>query len=136
MGVAQLTGRLTAGPPSSGSGVFPTSLFSDDVQLGTAGKSFQASGSSVSRTISSPSSFVAIGDVGSTGDVTRADFLYLRSDGELTVELTTDDGSGGDVVAVVPTFGLLVIEFQSAKYLKGLRVKGSARISYFVSGQQ
>lgn len=138
MGVVQMTGALTAGPPSSGAGVFPTSLFQDSLLLGnsTAGKGFQASGSSVSRSIASPSSFVAIADVGTGGDVVEADFLYLRTDGDLDVELTTDDGNGGDVVAVVPVSGLLALEFPADTFLKGLRVKGTARLTYFVSGPQ
>jgi hypothetical protein len=86
----------------------------------------------LSRTISSPSAFIDLGEPGNA--VTKATFLYLKSDAPLDVRLTTDDGSGGDVVAVVPVEGLCLLEFSSSKHLKLLEVQGSGRLEYFVSG--
>lgn len=136
MGVVVISGGISAGPPGAGSGVFPSSNFSDSLQLGGGGqgKSFQAAGSSVSRTVNSPSAFVAIADVGASGDVTKGDTLYFRTDGPVTLELTQDDGAGGQTVQTVDISGLFVAELNPVKPLLGLRVKGSARCTYFVSG--
>lgn len=136
MGLAVIAGSLNAGPPGASSGVFPSSSFADALQFagGGQGKPFQASGSSIARTINSPSAFVAIADVGASGDVTKADLLYFKSDGPVVLELTQDDGAGGSQTAEVPISGLYIAEFPSTQLLTGLRVKGSARCTYFVSG--
>tara|TARA_Y100000034_G_C6819181_1_gene368767 strand:+ start:274 stop:462 length:189 start_codon:yes stop_codon:yes gene_type:complete len=62
--------------------------------------------------------------------------LYFKSDAPLTLRLTTDDGAGGDVVAVVPIHGLAIMEFNSTNFLKTLEAQGTAKVEYFLSGNQ
>lgn len=126
-----------AGPPGASAGIFPSSSFSDVLQLGGGGqgKPYQASAESTSRAINSPNAFLAIPGIGAAGDVTKADFLYFKSDGPVTLQLTQDDGTGnGTVVAAVPVNGFVAMEFPSNQPLLGLSVKGSARCTFFASG--
>lgn len=84
------------------------------------------------RTVSSPSAFVALEGAGTT--VGRCDFLFLHSNADVLLRLTTDDGSGGSDVVVLPHVGLLLKEFPAAKFLKLVEVKGAAQIAYLVTG--
>ncbi len=91
----------------------------------------------LAQTIASPSAFVTLVAFSTTGPVTRADTLYFKSDGQVQLELTCDDGTGsGTTTAIVPVQGLFINEFPSPNKLVGLRVKGTSRIVYFGSGPQ
>src|SRR5690349_11222715 len=127
MSTLQLNGTLVAGAScatacgeSSGTLTLPLSFPS-------CGKQYQVSVGTppgAPRTISSLLSFTALSSVGTGGDVTRVEFLYVASQGPLDLELTTDDGLGGSVVAVVPIDqGPCMWTFPSTKFLKGLRVR-------------
>jgi hypothetical protein len=140
MPTLQLTGSLVAGAScatacgdSSGTLTLPLSFPS-------CGKQYQVSVGTppgAPRSINSLLAFTAISSIGAGGDVTRGEFLYVASEGTLDLELTTDDGSGGNVVAVVPIdSGPTMWTFPSTKYLKGLRVRGVGRLIYFVAGPQ
>ncbi len=133
MGQVQLSGSLSAGPPSA-SGSFPSSAMSEQISLLVGLKGYSNASGVLSRTIASPNAFVALPSVGETGDVAAADTLYFKSNGPVVLELTLDDGSGGDTVLPLDVHGLVLAEFPADKALKGLRVKGSCQIVYFVSG--
>lgn len=89
---------------------------------------------SLKRSINSPGSFVPLSAVGPTGDVTHGELLYLTSNAPISLRLTTDDGLGGDVVAIREISSLVLQDFPPAKFLKGLEVKGIATIAYLVTG--
>lgn len=130
----ELDGTLTIGPGCGASECCP-GPGDASTSLGLCLKQDAAATSGiVTRTISSPSAFVTLPALGTGGDVTRAEFLLLMLDSAFTVRLTTDDGSGGDVVETGPAYKLLFRVFPSEKFLKLLEVKGSGRISYAVAG--
>lgn len=131
MSIATLNGTLVAGPPGCGTGCFPSAAFTDSFGE-CCGRPFQASASSPSRYVNSPNAFADVPGIGS--DVTRVDFLYLRSDGPIDLQLTTDDGVGGDVVTVESIQGYYIRDFAQAKPLKALGLRGNARVVYFASG--
>lgn len=135
MGQVVADGTIQAGPASSGDGVFPSSTFDGQIRLRTSPKQYLACTGSTGRAFNSPSSYVALPSIGTGGDVTKVDTLYIRSSSEVSLQLTTDDGAGGDVVAIIPLDGGILLEFPTTKYLKLLELKGSATIEYFASGQ-
>ena len=135
MSQIKLSGSIVAGPASSSEGVFPGSTM--DIPLSTKEnpKGYQRATGILRRSVSVASpSWLDLGEPGNT--VTQANFLYLRSDGPLSLRLTTDDGLGGDVVAVIVVQGLHITEFNQINYLKTLEVQGNATVEYFMSGQQ
>lgn len=79
-------------------------------------------------------SYVTLRGVGSSDSVTKGTLLYLRTVTQGLVRMTTDDGSGGDVVAVLPIRGLLVLEFDPTRFLKLLEADFGGTIEYAVSG--
>lgn len=134
--VVQLQGQIQAGPPGCGgcSGLGMLLQLSLQLKGACAQKPYNVATGGQPRIINSAAVFVALGDVGPTGVVTRADTLFFYSPVPIDLELTTDDGAGGDVVAIVPLDGTLVLEFPTQKPLKLLRVRGTATIQYFASG--
>lgn len=140
MATLQLTGSLVAGSSCATSCGDSSGTLTLPLSFPACGKQYQVSIGSPPgspRVINSPLAFVAIGSIGASGDVTRAEFLYLAGEGVLDVEFTTDDGLGGNVVAVIPLdAGPAMWPFPSTKYLKGLRVRGSGRLAYFAAGPQ
>ena len=128
-----LSGTLTHGEDCGGCGSQADTTYG--LGLGACGSKLAAVGlgtGPAKRTVSSPSAFVALEGAGTT--VTRCDFLYLHSNADVTLRLTTDDGSGGSVVVELPHVGLLIKEFPASKFLKLVEVKGSAQVSYLVTG--
>jgi hypothetical protein len=79
--------------------------------------------------------YVTLATVGTGGVVTKADTLCLKTNGPVLLRLTTDDGLGGSVVAILPIDGMATLEFNSNRYLKLAEISGSALIEYFASGQ-
>lgn len=90
--------------------------------------------------VSSPSAFVTLPGVGaSSPNVTRGDFLYLRTSvsSGMKVRITTLDPEGGaDIVSIIPFTGGLLMEFPAAGAYKLVELKGSGTVDYVVSGMQ
>lgn len=137
MGQVSLNGSLTAGPQTAGSD-FPSSTVAIALQLLTEPKSSGVASGVISRQVASPSpAWLTLQGVGEDDTVTKGDTLYVRCSSALLLRLTTDDGSGGDVLAgPVPVQGTLLLEFQPSTFLKKLEVQGTGQIEYFISGQQ
>lgn len=135
MGQIDLSGSLTAGPPSAGSG-FPSASEVIGLQLLSSPKSSGVATGALVRTIAvADPTWLALSGVGATDTVTKCDTLVVRCTSSLLFRLTTDDGAGGDVVSIVPIQGLLLLEFPADKFLKLLEVQGTGQLQYFVSGQ-
>jgi hypothetical protein len=98
-------------------------------------KNATASDSGV-RAISSPSSYVDVRCVGTNEAVTKGSFLYARASAAMLLRLTTDDGAGGSVLAVLPIDGLLVFEVDPDKFLKLLEAQGEGTLEFLVSGAE
>lgn len=135
MGRVNVTGVVEGGPDSAAAGVFPSARFTAPLALrDTSGKSFDAATGVLTRTINSPSAFVPLDGVGPNATVTQGNFLYLKSDGQLDIRITHDDGSGGQTVVIVPVHGVFIQEFPTTKSLELLEAQGSGKIEYLVTG--
>ena len=135
MGQVRLDGTLQAGPPN---GVAPTqdrSILTTALALkgGAGSKPFQVATGILELNIIN-SSYQALPGVGAAPAVTHADTLYFFSNSPILLQLTTDDGAGGNVLSVLPVDGLLILEFNASRFLKLVEVLGQAQIEYFASG--
>lgn len=135
MGQLKVEGSLIAGPVSA-TDVFPAGVLIHPLSTAQNPKGFQVATGVLTRNLNSAAVFLAFPELGGSASVTRATFMYLRTDSPMTLRLTTDDGLGGNVVAVVPVQGLHIAEYPDNKFLKLLEVMGSGKIEYFISGQQ
>jgi hypothetical protein len=136
MGQINLSGSMIGGPPAGGD-TFPGSTFSVPLLLRSNPKGFNVATGVLQRQISTAVGvYATLSGVGATDTVTKCDTLYLKSNSGLLVRLTSDDGTGVSVVAVIPVSGVALLEFDSSKYLKLIEVSGSGLIEYFASGQQ
>jgi len=135
MGQLNLSGSLIGGPPTGGE-TFPAASFTVPLRLRTDPKGFNAATGVLTQQISTAVGvYATLAPIGSGGVVTKADTLYFKSNGPVLVRITTDDGVGGSVVAIVPCDGLMMLEPGSLKYIKLVEVSGNALIEYFASGQ-
>lgn len=136
MGQIKLEGALIAGPPTA-TDILPASITTYPLAFsGGNSKSFSVGTGVLTRTLNSPNAYVEFPELGTNAAVSRGNFFVMRCDAAMMVKITTDDGIGGDEVAVVPVQGLAVLEFPDAKYLKKLEVKGSGKLEYLISGTQ
>ena len=135
MGQLKVEGNLVAGPVSA-TDTFPAAVFTAPFATAQNPKGFQVATGILTRRLQSPLAFLALPELGGSAAVTRGTFHYMRSDSPVDVRLTTDDGSGGNVVAVVPLQGLSLREYPDNKYLKLIEVMGTGTLEYFVCGQQ
>ena len=133
MGQISVSGSIIGGPASASEG-FPSAQFITQLKLRQSPMGFGAATGVLTQRLNSPSGFAEL--VGPGTVVTRATFLYIRSDTDLLVRLTTDDGAGGDDVVVIPVGGLFLFECSGSKYLKLLEAQGSALIEYLAAGSQ
>jgi hypothetical protein len=133
--VTTLQGTLVSGPPRSASGTFPAGLVSIAFTLRPANKSAAVSVKAV-RNLQSPSSYATLHGIGSGEDVAQANFLFVQTDNPIDIRITSDDGAGGSVVAVVSVNGLLMIEKPADKFIKLLEAQGTGVVEYFASGNQ
>ena len=136
MGVLRLSGSLDGGPASSTTESFPASSFSAPLRFRENTKGFSVATGVLTRKLNSVGAFVPLQGVGATDTVTKGTFLYLKSDAAIEVRLTTDDGSGGSVLAVLPPSGFVMIELDPVKFLKLLEAKGLGSLEYFVCGNE
>lgn len=138
MGQVTITGSLEAGPPGA-SEAFPGMRASAPVSTRQSPKTFAVATGVLSRSVNvaSPAWGVLQG-VGATDTVTKGDTLYLKVDQLVFIRMTVGDGAGGQTVLdPVPVAGVFIMEFDSSsRSLELLEVQGTARIEYFVSGQQ
>jgi len=129
-----LTGALVAGP-SGGGDVFPASSFMVPLALAAgSAASFQVATGVLTQLVASPGAFVPLVGVGPTAAATQGTFLYLRTDAEVTLRLTVDDGSGGTDTLELPVSGLALMEFPAARPLELLEIRGTATVEYLVAG--
>lgn len=129
-----LSGALTIAPSNS---TDPSSFPSGSTQigLGFAGDTKQANVDTgpMRPNLNSPGSFVALAGVGAGGPVTNGTTLKLKCIFPFSIELTTFNGAG-NVVAVIPLQGELLLEFDPSHYLVGLRAQGAGMLEYYAAG--
>ena len=124
MGVLTIDGTLTGKPDSGASGTFPSGYSSVPFTVFGTQKTYAVTTGVNQASIAIAAAYAALPDIGSSTKVTHADTLYVRTNKLVNVRVTTDDGVGGNVVAIVPVKGLLVLEFDATKYLKLVEIAG------------
>lgn len=132
-----IDGTLSVGPQSASDNAFPSMTVGEPLSLTPQQKLSNACSGTVVRNLISPSAYLALSGVGATDAVTKGDTLYFRTNAPILVRLTMADPAGGsDIVSILPVFGLVITEFQPTGYLKLLEAKGSATLTYLISGPQ
>jgi hypothetical protein len=134
MGQINLSGSLSGGPAVGGENTFPAAQFITPLKLSSNHKSFTAGSGLLTRQLSDDAVFVPLAALGAAGDVTRANFLYLRANGDYQLRITQDDGVGGTTVQTLQCRGLFVCEFPDALAAVLVEVAADATIEYLVSG--
>jgi len=141
--VLALSGSLTASPPSvtgttlqpTPAGFVPQGVSQTPLALNPSTKQSAVQTGLRHKSLSSPSSMQAISGLGTGGDVTTADTLYLKSDAPIQVQLTQQNLAGGSpVVSVVNLYGTLLLEFPPSGYLTGIEAQGTANLEILISG--
>ena len=85
--------------------------------------------------VNSPSSFQTLSGVGATDDVTTADFLWLKADAAIQLQLTQQNLNGGaNITQIVNVLGNFMCEFPTGGLLLGVAIQGSANVEYLASG--
>ena len=134
----KITGQLTLGSQQACDSAFPAGLL--QLSFGLVGGCPGTKAAPVSTyhtpNLNSPSAFATLDGVGSGESVTKANTLYFFSKTPVQLRLTTDDGLGGSVVATVPVYGLVLLEFPDTMFLKLLEAKGTGQLEYVASGNQ
>lgn len=137
----KLQGSIIGGPPSGVSTGYGTMTVTD--QLGFPGDGLSYQVSTGVQTMNMPSAaaaaFVELQGVGPDAPVTRGTFLYAKTQSQIQLRLTLDDGVGGDIVSVIPLSpqaAPLLLPCTPTNFLKLLEAKGSGQLLYFVCGDQ
>jgi hypothetical protein len=127
MGTLKVSGNIEGSNSGSGVGY---SRFDTDLNYASA---FAAGTGLVERTYASPNAFVSLGAIGTGAEVESADFLFVKTTDAFTLEITYDDGVGGNVVVVQPMNRVLMITTPETRRIKLVRVKGTGTLTYFAS---
>jgi hypothetical protein len=134
LNVVTCDGTLKAGPPKASTSGFPTGVVNTSFSLRPAQKLASVSTQAVRNLATGAGVYATLHGIGTGEDVTQGTFLYVRTDSDFLIRITTDDGSGGSVVAVLPVSGLLIFEAQPGKFIKLLEASGSGVVEYYASG--
>jgi hypothetical protein len=132
--IVTFEGSLLSGPPRAACATFPAGVTNIPFSLRPPNKSAPCSAKGV-RNLDSANAFSTMHGVGANEDVTQATFLFVQTQGKMTLRLTTQTDSG-DRTATVDVDGILAIEFPAANYLKMLEAQGVGVVEYFASGNQ
>jgi hypothetical protein len=76
--------------------------------------------------------YAGLSGVGPTDTVTKGKFLYLRTNGDLTLRLTFEDAT----TAVLSIAGTFAAQFGTGKLLTLLEAQGSAGVEWYVCGDE
>lgn len=131
--VLTISGQLNLSPRSVDETSFPAGVLQVTLALAQSEKVASVHKAGV-RSLSG-GGYVDLGGVGADQEVTKGTFLYLRTTAEMLVRVTTYD-AGGDVVSAIPVKGLVILEFDPAKYLKLVEANGSGTIEHLVIGNE
>jgi hypothetical protein len=136
MGTVSFAGEILARPNVVSESTFPGGRTEVALSLTPTTKSANVLTGVQVRTIASPNAFVELSGVGATDTVTQSNFLYLRTNAPMDVRVTMKNGVDPDTVSTVYVNGLLIMEFDSARYLNLIEVKGAGQVEWFSSGNQ
>lgn len=131
MGHVALSGVVVVGPDLK-AGTFPSA--ETTVALVSKTTDYVVSSPAGLIAVASPSAYVPLPGIGTTGPVTKGSFLYVKSNAPISLRLTNVSGST-TVTSVTPLDGMLIQEFPTGSELVLLEVEGTATVEYLVAGQ-
>jgi hypothetical protein len=130
--VQLVNSQLVAGPPTVGDGSsFPAGQSVIPLDLVQVQKSYAVTTGRQLQNISSPSAYVVLPQLGSTGAVTQAHTLYMRSVAPFLVQLTQ---FGLTALQTLKLNGLLILEVDPAAYVTAIQVQGSGQLEWLAVG--
>lgn len=138
MGLLNLDGALTGGPPTVSESNFPSATFL--VSLGFAqghDKMFGVASGVLTRNLDTGiNAYVTLRGVGPDDAVTQGNSLYFKCSSPMKLRATFADplNPSVDIVSVIPVQGPLVLEVPDDSYLKTLECSGSGPVEYLVAG--
>jgi hypothetical protein len=128
--VVSFAGNIVASPGAASDCAFPAAV--TQIAFGSGGNILANASSLNSKSVNSAAAFVPLDGVGVGETVTTGTFLYVRTNQEMTLRLTTQGAP--DLVAEIPIWGTMIFQFPQSKYLKLLEVKGVGTLEYLVAG--
>lgn len=136
---AKLSGNIFAGPAEGVSNGFASMTLNDQLSFqpsGDQGIGFQVATGVLTVNVNTASpTWRTLTGVGPTDVVTHGNLLYAKSNASMLLRLTFDDGSGGDVLSIIPiNGGPVILPLDQSRFLKLLEVQGSGQLLYFVCG--
>ena len=131
--VANIQGRIVAGPQKSGCSSCPSALINATLELTPPNKVAEVACVHTRQLQTLSPAFATLSGIGDT--VTRATLLYVRTTAKVLLRLT-QNGDSGDQVSLVYVQGLFIQEFPAGNYLKLLEAQGVGVVEYFASGNQ
>lgn len=136
MGQTQLTGSITAGPPSASQTTFPGITALIPLNLSSEPKTWQVATGVLTRSINQPTSgWLTLDGVGVGHTVEAGHLLYLRTNGSLTIRITQLI-AGAPVQSIVVVKGPFILETDDSSPIQLIEVQGNAVIEYFVQGNK
>lgn len=139
MGQLSIAGTLLGGPVQPGSFTFPQAIFTTQLSTTPNPRPFSAATGVLQRRVNqSQPGWTTLSGVGTGDTVQRGDFLYLRSDTQLTIRISQIDPlnpTGSPLVKELNIAGLCIVEFSPSSQLVLLEAQGSATIEYAIVGQ-
>ena len=80
--------------------------------------------------------FAALDGIGSGKAVTKAVFLYLRTNGPVQLRITQQPDSGPDVPAIEWVDGTVMKKVPANNYIKLVEILGTATVEYLAAGNE
>jgi hypothetical protein len=130
------TGSIIAGPQGAGDCSFPSGI--TNIAFGTSPNTLPAPVSAYNQvSLNSPSAFQTLPGLGPTSTVTQGNFLYVRSNAPVLLQLVYFTASG-NVTVVIPLYGPFVWQVPQSPsyYLVSAAIEGTAQVEFYVSGNQ
>lgn len=130
--VISVTGAIIAGQLGSQECAFPNAITNIVLQV----PQISAPASFYSQKQVAAASFATLDGIGTGKAVTKAQFLYLRTNGPVQLRITQQPDSGPDVPAVEWVNGTLLKQVPANNYIKLVEILGTATVEYFAAGNE
>jgi len=129
-----LTGQLVAGPSASSDNQFPSGTDTTPFGLVQDPRQYAVRTGTQQVNVNSPSSFTALGGIGSSSSVSSAFLLYMRTTIGMDVRITRVNPAGGSFVTTEHVAGLLVYECDAAQPITLVEVQGAGQLEFAAFG--
>lgn len=132
MGQLTIAAQLVAAPAASTDQNFPSGTTTIPFATTPNPKTYNVDSGRNNAQINSPASYVALGPLGPSGQITQAHTLYIRTSVPMLLRLTF----GATVLAGIPIQGTFFMEFSPSTPLTLCEIEGSGAVEYYIAGNQ